>query len=317
MPTREAITVPSRIDQSTILRFYRGVDEVRKLHFFFSFNELTLVNMDGGLGDSISLTDLPRSAAFHNREVTVHSSSPFFKAVMKFNPYYKFAVSSFLVSTHFVQMYDLGGGHVIQRFQRAYGFSTDARPRGCIEVPNARMTPGRMVLHFEPSSFVVDQRGAGIHPRPREVYPENMAIIQCFVRRHPEMHFCEVGCKSSGLRGVDDWTGLSMEETIERMASCEYFVGVNSGPLHVAAALGLKLITIINFPDPTKIYLPLLKDIGLVDSQWLYPQSVLLHEDGQGELVARFSLENLERAMNGELYPYWSDQYLPLIYEKL
>jgi hypothetical protein len=87
--------------------------------------------------------------------------------------------------------------------------------------------------------------------------------------------------------------------------------------MHLAAALGLKIVGIINFPDPARIFLPVLKDINLVESSWLYPQSVLLHQDGEGELVARFSLLNLERAIAGELYPYWSDRYLPLIHERL
>ena len=101
------------------------------------------------------------------------------------------------------------------------------------------------------------------------------------------------------------------------MASCEYFIGIISGPLHLAIALGLKVVNIINFPDPTRIYLPVLKDIPQVESEWFYPQSVLLHEDGEGEMVVRFGLANLERAINGELYPYWSDRYLELINERL
>jgi hypothetical protein len=130
------------------------------------------------------------------------------------------------------------------------------------------------------------------------------------------MEFYEVGAHFSGLDSVGNWTGLPLEQSIRNMATCQYFIGILSGPLHLAIALGLKVIN-INFPAPSRIYLPVLKDIDLVETEWLYPQSVLLHQDGEGELVARFSLTNLERAINGDLYPYWSDRYLPLIHEKL
>jgi hypothetical protein len=126
-----------------------------------------------------------------------------------------------------------------------------------------------------------------------------------------------VGTRPLGLRGVDDRTGAPLAATIELMASCEYFVGIISGPMHLAAALDLKIVGIINFPEPDRIYLPVLKDIALVESAWFYPQSVLLHQDGEGELVPRFSLDNLERAFGGEIYPYWSDRYLSLIDERL
>jgi len=90
-----------------------------------------------------------------------------------------------------------------------------------------------------------------------------------------------------------------------------------SGPLHIAVALRLKVVTITNFPDPTDIYLPTLKDVDLIESEWFYPQSAILHQEGEGELVAEFSLQNLERAINGDIYPYWSERYLCLIEEQL
>jgi hypothetical protein len=82
------------------------------------------------------------------------------------------------------------------------------------------------------------------------------------------MSFAEIGSRFSGLEGVDDWTGLSLADTIVRMVSCEYFVGIISGPMHMAAALDLKIIAVINFPPPELLCFPVLKDIMLVESEW-------------------------------------------------
>ena len=90
-----------------------------------------------------------------------------------------------------------------------------------------------------------------------------------------------------------------------------------SGPMHLAAALNIKLVCITNFPPPELICLPTLKDIDQVESEWFYPQSVILHEDGDGTFVKQVSAENLQRTLDGYLYPYWSNRYLPLIEEHI
>ena len=75
--------------------------------------------------------------------------------------------------------------------------------------------------------------------------------------------------------------------------------------------------TIVNFPEPHLICLPTLKDIDVVESEWFYPQSVILHQEGSGDFAPQFNLDNLERALEGDLYPYWSTDYLALIHESL
>jgi hypothetical protein len=108
-------------------------------------------------------------------------------------------------------------------------------------------------------------------------------------------------------------TGLSLAETIQLLSSAEYFIGIMSGPIHLAAALDIKLICVTNFPPPELICLPCLKDIDQVESEWFYPQSVILHQDDDGKFVKRLTTENLHRALDGDIYPYWSDRYLELI----
>ena len=236
---------------------------------------------------------------------------------MQFNPFYQERVTPFWAAADVLRHeFDLGNGHFIQRIRRAWGIEPGALPHGCIVVPEARIRQGQTVLHLEPGAHASWQR-RNLHSRAREIYPESLEVLQKFVLNHPEMHFIEVGSRFSGLHDVEDFTGRQLEVTIRRMAECEYFIGIISGPLHIAAALGLRCVTIINFPAAHEIYLPTLKDIDLVESEWFYPQSVLLHQEGEGPLVPRFSDDNLDRALQGEVYPYWSDRYLPLIFEEI
>jgi hypothetical protein len=303
------------IDESLILAFYRRESSQHKYPLPCPLTDITLMNKNPGLGDTVIITDLPRIAARHGRKEYIYSSSRFFGPLTTFNPYYQPGLAPFFADADLLNsVYSLGNGHFIQRLQRAYGFEPDLLPSGCVQVETA-VIPGRVVFHFEPGRSAHDQKH--FHPCPRQIYVENMQVLQRFVHDRRDMEFYEVGSRFSGLDCVGDWTGLPLEQSIRNMATCQHFIGILSGPLHLAIALGLKVINIINFPAPWRIYLPVLKDIDLVETEWLYPQSVLLHQDGEGELVARFSLANLERAMNGDLYPYWSDRYLPLIHEKV
>lgn len=303
------------IDESLILDFYRREAPQPKPALPCPLTNITLMNKNPGLGDTVIITNLPRIAAAHGRTEYIYSGSRFFSTLTAFNPYYQRGLAPFFADADLLNWsYSLGNGHFIQRLQRAYGFEPELRPLGCVQV-EAAVVPGRVVFHFEPGVSARDQ--LQFHPRPRQIYDENMQILQRLVHDRRDMEFYEIGSRFSGMDAVGDWTGLPLEQSIRNMATCEYFIGILSGPLHLAIALGLKVINIINFPAASRLYLPVLKDIDLVETEWLYPQSIVLHQDGEGELVARFSLANLERAINGELYPYWSDRYLSLIHEKI
>lgn len=278
---------------------------------------MTLTNTGHGLGDTVILTDLPRAAKQAGSAVSVFSQARSFRTLISLNPYFENSILPFWVSAEQICLnFQVGNGHIIQRLRRAFGFPVEFKPGGCLVVQDRKTVPGRVILHFEPGHHVRWQR-ENVHPRAREVYPENMQVIQKFVQTHPALEFIEIGDSFSGLRNVQNKCGLVLKDTIRLMASAEYFIGIISGPLHLAAALGLKIVNIINFPEPGRIFLPTLKDIEEVESEWFYPQSVLLHQEGEGGTVYGFSLVNLERAIAGELYPYWSDSYLSLIAEEV
>jgi hypothetical protein len=208
--------------------------------------------------------------------------------------------------------YDAGNGHFIQRLHRAIGLQPPLKPQGRLVVPGEKVR-GRVALHFEPGRHSEWQR-MHVHPRAREIYPETAAELQTFIDTHQDLEFMEVGGRPSGLvRGIVNNTGTVLEDTMRLLQSCEWFIGIMSGPMHLATALDCKCVVIVNFPDPSQIVLPTLKDTDLVESEWLYPQHVHLHQEGEGPQVKQFSRRNLELAFEGKLYPYWSDRYLHLI----
>jgi len=303
-----------RIAPDSIVDHYQRLERGPKPRLDVPLEIVTLTNTGHSLGDTVVLTDLPRAAAARGQTASVFSQSAHFTTLMSFNPHFEERVFPFWAAAdRLIAVFDLGNGHTFQRLRRAFGYAVDDKPAGCLVVPAQPGTERRFVIHLEPGRHADWQREQ-VHARARQVYPETLAAIQRFVSAHPEYEFFEIGGKRSPLEGVADATGRPLAETIDLMASCGYFLGIISGPLHLAAALGLRLITIINFPEPQQVVLPTLKDAGVIESEWLYPQSVILHQEGAGGTVSAFGRDSLEEAVAGELYPYWSDEYLSLIH---
>ena len=212
--------------------------------------------------------------------------------------------------------YAMGNGHFMQRLQRAFGLEPELKPKGFLHLEGNRLS-SRVVLHFEPGDGHVAWQRIYVHPRARQLYPESRLLIQKFINAHSELSFVQIGKRPVRLENVQDCTGLALADTIRLIQSCEFFLGIISGPMHLATALGLKCIVLLNFPKADEIYLPALKDINLVESEWLYPQNAHLHQESDGPLVKRLTLPNLEKAFAAQIYPYWSDEYLELIHEKI
>lgn len=319
VPVKRPVLPANRIDPQVILDYYRGVEGVKrpKRELALDPAQFTLSNTPQGLGDCVILSPLPGIAREHGIEASIFSTSTFFRPLTGFIPGFKDNTRPFwVVAAELNMKYDLGNGHFIQRLIRAFGLPPMDVPKGALSVPGAMVVPGRVVMHFEAGGHANWQKVA-IHPRARQLYPENRQILEHFISRHHEMEFVELGYNPTGIEGAREFGRRSLEDTIEFMATASHFIGIISGPMHVATALGLKVITVINFPDAEKIYLPTLKNIDQVESEWHYPTAVHLHQDGEGPLVSRYSLDNLERALNGEIYPFWSTDYCHLIHEKL
>lgn len=298
-------------DEDHILDFYRNIDEVPKLPVPYETRFKNLTNRPQGIGDTLLLT--PFADRRH-----VFSTAECFPTLMYFCPEYRDWIPRDLIAAdHLQKRYAMGNGHFLQRLHRAFGFDVPLKPKGDLEVLGIDRVKNRVAVHLLPGGHA-DWQKRYIHPRAREVYDETAKGLQQFVKSHGQYQFFEVGSKrSTWIQEAQDKTGIGLFETIRFLATCEYFVGIISGPMHIATALDVKCIVILNFPDANQIFLPTLKDIPLIESEWLMPQNVHLHQESDGPLVKQFSIDNLERAFNGEVYPYWSDRFLPLIHEKL
>jgi hypothetical protein len=304
------------VDEVEILAHYRDRPPRIRPRLPRPLDAMTLATSAHGLGDTVILSDLPRAGRRQDRRVSVFAPSEYFQTVMSFNPFYTPGLMPFCAFADLLyHAFDLGNGHLIQRLRRAYGLPIEDKPHGSIEVPG-RVTHRRTVLHFEAGGHAEWQRRY-VHPRARKLSAASTAEIERFIARRPDLEFVEIGARPSGIAGAVSRTGLPLADSIRLLASAEYFIGIMSGPMHLAAALGLRLICITNFPRADLICLPTLKDIDQIESEWFYPQSVILHQEDEGRFVARLTANNLQRAFEGELYPYWSDRYLSLVHEPL
>jgi len=299
-----------------IRNYYRRMKAAPK-EPLIDLTNYALSNYQSGIGDMLVMSSLPRVSTEQGGYTHIFHADAKFETLIKHNPWYKPYDGRPPVSSDFLQKtFDLGNGHLMQRLQRAWGYRADLLPRATVVCPQDKV-PGRCVLHFEPGAHAQWQRRR-VHGRAREVYPSTFKVIQEFVDAHrADMSFVEIGQTCHNLNGVEDRTGRSLDESIALMSGSEWFLGIVSGPMHLASALGLKCVVVLNFPSAREIMLPTLVDINQVESEWLYPQACHLHQDSEGPLVKLFSLRNLELAFAGGLYPYWSNEYLSLIDEPL
>lgn len=276
-----------------------------------------------GLGDCLMLTDLPYAACKEQRTAHVWTTAPHFLDVMKFHPTTKFentdqgVVNPFLVDIlRLNECYDLGNGHQLQRLRRAWRLKIDHHPQPAMK-RTREVVKNRVILHFEPSVRNVEWQRQFWHPRMREVYPENLKTLEKFIRSRQDLEFIEVGSNPKGLKGSTYVTCDTIKELIELVQTADWFIGIMSGPIHLAASYGVRSIVIVNYPKAERIVLPCLKWTGTPEEEWMYPQNVHLHQEGDTPLCPRFSLSSLKAAFSGDVYPFWSSDWLSMIDETL
>jgi hypothetical protein len=265
-----------------------------------------------GLGDCTILTNLIKKSSDEGRPIGIFCPSNHFDTILSEVPEYSFSLQGDMPYTRveLFEQFNYGNGHIIQKMQRALGFTADIKPKGYLKTSTERKK--RICLHLSTghSAFELSNQ----HPRPRQFYTEKLPVLQSFIDLYKkDYQFVELGGQSVGLAGVVNRCGASITESIDYLRESEFFIGLNSGFMNVAAALEVKSIIIVNIPSADKLYLPMLSDAPISDLTWLYPQNSYLHLDSQNELVPNFSLESLEAAIHGQVYPYWKDDYLNLI----
>lgn len=215
-----------------------------------------------------------------------------------------------------VRQYDCGNGHYLQRIRRAFGLSVDDIPKGFLTAKPEKV-PNRVIIHFEAGVHAKWQR-AYIHPRARTLYDESKKELEKFILQNSHLQFVQVGNNKLPIVGAYDVDCRSTEQLVNYIATGSRFIGIMSGPMHVATALGLQCVVTVNFPEPQQIMLPTLIANGQVESEWFPPQHTFLHLDGEGGMIQKFSCYNLFRAFNNELFPFGEpEKYASLIHDKI
>lgn len=303
--------------KDTIIKFYKNTNLIKNLPLppdsLKDESDYTLLNYNFGIGDSLALY------LFNNPEENIKNINFYFnKSVAQelndYNSYINSILDPNLKPKNFwicllQSNFDCGGGHFIQKIRNTFNLEKQIKPKPLLSNKISEIK-NKVVLTFDKGP--VDQ--TQIHQRARILYPENKKIIQDFINNNLNKYsFTEIGRHFSGLENVENKTDIGIKNTIAEIASCEYFMGIHNGLMHVAAAFDKKSIIIINFPSARDLYLPALKELNIPDQDWLYPQNVHLHQDEDGELVKQFTYNNIEKAFNGEVYPYWNNSFLELI----
>lgn len=301
-----------RVTPDDLLRFFAG-RQSRKPRYGKTLNpeEWTLTNTPTGLGDSLMLTDHFGACQSVGRQGMAWVTSPYFSQLLPFIPSGPAPENApFQVSLSAMQAkYDLGPGHNFQRCRRLFGLPVDYRPGGSLVVPGVR--PGATIsLHFQAGPHSQNQRC--YHKQPRQVYPQNLEIIRRFIRNHPDYSFIEIG--GSTLSDLVPTMIGPLKTVVEAMAKCCLHIGIISGPYHLAHALGVRTIAVINFPAPWELMLPCVRNVDVVEAEWIYPQTHVLHQDHDSAHWPLFSEYSLEAAFHRETYPYDKpDRFLELI----
>ena len=280
------MNIKSREEVHDILyNFYLNKKTTKiKSHPFF---HIGIYNECLGLGDTVVLTPF-------SEYKFIFSDSPSFNILMKYNKYYKdcFAIKDNFNSITEYAKYDWEGGHAIQRISKALGLPEVIKPKGTINI-NKDIVKGRIGFCLEKQ--IVNQHS--LDDKSKKIFEE-------FITSTKEYEF------------IDLSKIISLDELIKEISKCEFFIGLNSGPMHIAAALEIKSIIIVSRPDCSSLYLPRIKEVEIEELEWLYPQNVHLHTKGMNELVEQFNKENLLEAIKGNIYPYWSNEYLDISFKK-
>jgi hypothetical protein len=248
------------------------------------FNNKIIYNPENGLGDNIILTSVfPNIKVNSNLLSTIDS-----KYINK-----ELLTNEIGISITKLSENDWNGGHCIQRIQKSLGLNVEKKPKGFIKYDITKRISNKIFVHLKNNT---DWK-RNIPNSLSDVEINNVVNFFNFHNEFLPFYFNN---------------DLEINELISVMETCEFFLGIDSGPMHLAAAMDIKSVVIINDPKML-ICLPKIKECELPNSEWLYPQNVHLNKNGETELIPKFSEKNILNAINGTIYPYWSEEYLNLI----
>lgn len=295
-----------------IIQYYEAIEKrvLSNINLSEQLSQCVLWNNNSGIGDGL-MTYIMENNNDNIGNFKVLVNENVMDSLKAYNPY----VHSLKATTEYMSDHPLVHicnmqqnvpypGHFIQNVQYCCGFPVQKIPKPKLQSA-IQSIKNRVVMTFDRGVHGPFQ--TNIHPRPRILYPEHKEIIEQFIQNNNHKYeFIEVGKTSSNIRGAENLTNLGISNTADIIASCDIFFGIHNGLMHIAAGLNKKSIIIINFPKAYELVLPMLVRTDYPDVDWLYPQNVHLHQDNESHLVPQFSYTNLEKAFNGDIYPYFN-----------
>lgn len=293
------------------------IQDLRKIQ---ELKKIDAITLNIGLGDAIVLTSLTND---HSKEVDVFSQNKHWETLCKFNnKLSKINKCEKRIRTELFEFFNCGNGHLHQKLQRALGLKVESLPKGYLNpTKQIPFKKNKIAINFSTGPSGLDLIKLGFK-NPRRLDEFAKIEVEKFIK-NSHYHFVEMGTERIfKLENVEDFTNRSVEDSFNELNSCEFFIGLNSGFMSASAALGVKSIILLNVPHIQDLYLPfmvdfLVRDTGIgEDMAWLFPQHVYLHQHGENELVPIVSEENIKKAINGEVYPFWKFDFLDLVFEK-
>lgn len=301
-----------------IVSYYKErVSEKSFLEDFAPLNTtINAITYNAGIGDVTIINNLLFKDENTRSNIHIYAPTNHYQTIINYNKFQHsniFSQNNPTFRTEVLEDYNLGSGHIIQKMRKFFGLDILKKPKSFLQTGLLK-TKNKVGIHLTTgfSAFLL----ASLNSNPRQIYKNNIEILQNFINNNSQYEFVEFGGESVGLQNCINFTGKSLAASIEELSTCEYFIGLNSGFMNLAACFDIKSIIIVNVPITSKdIVLPVLKDIRVPDMNWLYPQNVHLHQDDETEMVPLFNYKNIQKALNGEVYPFWSEEYLDLIYD--
>ena len=256
----------------------------------FNYNNSMILSGDrrGALGDSIILSSVIENKKINNKLLYDLNIDFGMFSPDRFTEDEELDIAE-------IAKYNWGGGHCTQRIQRALRLPISLRPCPILK-KDINSFKGYVFVHLTTDT---DWK----RNTPNSLDMDSQDVVFEFFKKNK--HLTPYYFKND----------LPLNLLFTMMSRCEYFLGIDSGPMHIAAGLGLKSIVIIN-NDGNNIYLPRIKECNIPNSEWLYPQNVHLNTKGENQLVPYFTEENLYNSFAGEVYPYFSEEYLSLYVEE-
>lgn len=313
-PLKHRDTIYRKNFEDKIINYYKRFDDFSP-DIFKVDKDFVISSFSMGLGDSMILTDILNVS---EGKLKVYSTSKHFYHLVKNYPYLKFPRNEYkMYNIHEIIRFENCGvaGHYLQRLRNLYNYEVDSKPKSYLpSLSKDFQIKKRIAIHIEPSEMN-DYQMTFFSPLGGNIKPENLKVIQNFIKKNCSTYeFYSIG-KETFFDNCQSVYFDTAEYLYLFLNTCDYFIGIDSGPMHVAAALNIKSIIILSHVPYETIVLPNLKNPHVDHIGWLYPQNIHLHQEGENDFVKYFSTNNLDKAFDGEIYPFFSDRYLDLIQE--